>query len=99
MESFFNVITSVLSYVWSILKTLWFWLTSLLTWLWDLINQILSWSIFDYVWSGFVELSKFIWTPAVVFIASLFLIILLRVWMAFVFKILRLNVNYKVKKW
>lgn len=92
--TFCNSVVNVLSYLWSLLKTLWFWLTSLLSWVWDLIVQLFNWTIFDYVASAFESISYYIWTPAVVFLSSLFLIIILRIAIAFVFKILRLNIDY-----
>ena len=94
--TFCNTIVAVLNYIWSILKTLWFWLTSLLTGVWDLISQLFAWQLFDYLWSWFVQLSQYIWTPAVIFISSLLLLVFLRIWIGFVFKLFRLNMNYKV---
>lgn len=92
--SFCNSVVSVLSYIWSLLKTLWFWLTSLLSWVWDLVVQLFNWTIFNYVGSAFSSISYYIWTPAVIFMSSLFLVIILRIAIAFVFKILRLNIDY-----
>lgn len=92
--SFCNSVVSVLSYIWSLLKTLWFWLTSLLSWVWDLVVQLFNWTIFDYVGSAFSSISYYIWTPAVIFLSSLFLIVILRVAIALVFKIFRLNIDY-----
>lgn len=89
-----NNIIDVLNYIYSIIKTLWYWLTSLLTWIWDLISDVFNWTLFGYVSDWLVDLSFFIWSPATVFIASVMLLVILRIWISFVFKIFRLNVNY-----
>lgn len=90
-------IVSAFSYIIGIFKTLWFWLTSLLSWLWDLINQVFTWGVFDTLWIAFNQLQYYIWTPATIFITTLFAICIFRIWLAFVFKIFRLNIDYKPK--
>lgn len=95
---FFNSIITVINYVFSILRTLWYWLTSLLSWIWSLIVDVFNWTVFDLISDWFIQLSLYIWVPWIVFISSLFLIVLLRVVISFIFKFFRLNIDYKVKK-
>lgn len=92
---FFNNVTTVLWYILSILKALWFWLVSLLSWIWDLIVKVFDWGVFSNVWSTFWTLTDFIWVPAVVFISTLFLIIIFRIWLSFVFSIFKMDLKYK----
>lgn len=94
--AFCNIIISVLSYIWSIIKTLWYWLTSLLTGAWELITDFFSWYIFDYLGYWFTFLTNYIWVWPVVFMSSLLLLILLKIWISYVFKIFRLNLDHKV---
>lgn len=95
ITTFFNNITSVLSYILSIFKSLWFWLTSLLSWVWDLIVNVFEWGVFSNVWSAFSYLTDYIWVPAVVFISTLFLIAIFRIWLSFVFSIFKMDLKYK----
>lgn len=104
VSSFFNAIIDAISYVISIFKAIWFWLVSLLSWIWDLIVEVFNWGVFVNVNTAFIQLWDYIWWPAVVFLASLLLIIIFRIWVAFVFKILRLNIDYhslqsSTKRW
>ena len=77
-----------------IISTIFFWLWSLLSWLWDLIIKVFDWSVFLNVSRVFWILTSYIWTPAVIFMSTLLLIIILRIFIAFIFKILRLNIDY-----
>ena len=40
--SFSNSVVSVLSYIWSILQSMWYGATTLMTWIFDLVNQIFT---------------------------------------------------------
>lgn len=91
---FFNSIISVINYIYSMLKALWYWLTSLLTWTWQLIVQIFDWWVFNTVWTYFNYLASYIGYPAVIFISTLLFFIIFRIWVAFVFKIFRMNIDY-----
>lgn len=91
---FFNSVLEILSYIWQILSALWYWLTSLLSWIWDLVLEVLRWWVFLNVASAFSTLASYIWWPAVVFLSTLMFIIIFRIFLAFVFKILRLNIDY-----
>lgn len=95
LMSFFNPIISFLKSVVSIVDTLWYWITSLLSWIWKLIVQVFEWWVFNIVWEVFSYISNYIWVPAVIFISTLLLIAVVRIWIAFVFKMMRLNIDYK----
>ena len=90
----FSPIIQALWYVLSILKALWYGLTSILTWLWNLIVEVFNSGVFVNVNSAFIKLWDYIWGPAVVFIATMLFLIIFRIWLAFVFKIFRLNIDY-----
>lgn len=97
ITSFFQSVLDVLTYIGWIFKALWFWLTSLLSWIWDLIQQVFNWSVFHNVANGLIYVSDYIWAPATIFIASLLLIVIFRIIIAFVFKIFRMRMDYDKK--
>ena len=102
--NFFQPILDVLSYIGAIFKTIRYWITSLLSGLWDLIVDVIQWWVFYNVWNAFTQISSYIWWPATVFIASMLFIIMIRIFIAFIFKLFRLNIdyhslNYKNKWW
>lgn len=90
----FSWIISVVNYVIDIISALFFGFGSLLSWIWDLIIEVFDWGVFVNVWRVFGILSEYIWWPATVFMATLLLIIVFRIFIAFIFKILRLNIDY-----
>lgn len=96
INSIWTSIIQVLSYIWSILKALWLWLTSLLSPLWELIWQVLWNGAVSSLLQAIDRISSYIWWPATVFIMTLFVIILTRIVIWFVFKIMRLNIDYHV---
>ena len=98
INSIWSSIINVLSYIWSILKALWLWLTSLLTPIWELISSVLWNGAISSLAQSIDSIASYIWWPAVVFIMTLFMVILVRIVVAFVFKILRLNFDYEVRK-
>lgn len=91
---FFNIIVNFIWYLFDIVKAVFYWLWSLLTSVYDLLLQFLNNWVMNNVWNAFAMLWDYLWGPAVVFIASLFLVILFRIFIAFVFKIFRLNIDY-----
>lgn len=102
ISNFFDPIINVVWYIISIVKTLWFWLTSLLTSSFELFKQIFEWEAITTTAKYFGVIWEYIWGPATVFLASLFVLIILRIWIAFVFKIFRMNLDYKIswkKSW
>jgi len=104
ITNFFSPIIQALWYILSILKALWYGLTSLLSWLWNLIVEVFNSGVFVNVSNAFTFVSGYIWGPATVFIATMLFIVIFRIWIGFLFKIFRLNINYnslryKVKFW
>lgn len=93
-----DIWNNVISFLWQLLgivKTIFYWLTSLLGAVWDLFySLVLEVDPFYQVNRAFVYLSNYIWWPATVFISTLLVVAILRIWIAFVFKILRLNIDY-----
>ena len=94
ISGFFEPIINVVWYIISIVKTLWFWLTSLLTSSFELFKEVFEWEAITTVAYYFGVIWEYIWGPATVFLASLMLLIILRIWIAFVFKLFRLNIDY-----
>lgn len=93
-SNFFNSVSQVLWYILSIFRALWYALTSILSWLRSLIVEIFNSWVFVNVARAFNNLADYIGGPAVVFISSLLIIIIFRIWVAFVFKLFRLNIDY-----
>lgn len=83
---------------WSIIKTLWFWIKTLLSWTWSLIQDLFNWSLFDYLANWFNDLQLYIGFPWVIFMFSILFVIMIRIIIAFVFRMFRLNVDYKTMK-
>lgn len=94
ISNLFSSIVNLVSYLIWIIKALFYWLWSLLSWVRNLLVNVFDWWVFSSVWLAFNQLTTYIWVPAVVFMASLFLVIIVRIWIAFVFKLLRLNIDY-----
>lgn len=97
-KTFFQSIIDFLWNIWSILSTLWFWIKTLLNWIWSLIEYIFNWTLFDYLFNWFNDLSLYIGFGGVTFLSSIFFVILVRICIAFVFKMFRLNIDYKKMK-
>ena len=97
-RTFFQSIIDFLWNVWSIFSTLWFWVKTLLSWIWSLIIYIFDWSIFTYLYNWFVDLSWYIWYGGAYFVSSLLFVIMVRIVIWFVFKMFRLNIDYKTMK-
>lgn len=99
ISGFFEPIINVVWYIISIFKTIWFWLTSLLTEIADLIDDVfVEWDFFHNIWQTFGTLWQYIWFPWVLLLSTLLLITMLRILIAFVFKIFRLNIDYKMRE-
>lgn len=98
---FWSNVSSVLWSIWdffaqvgAILKAIRYWCTTLFSGIMDLCREIFEWNVFVNVWNAFSDLADYIGWPAVVFIASLFVVVIVRIWIWFAFKIMRLNVDY-----
>lgn len=97
-KQFFQSIINFFNSTWSILSTLWFWLKTLLNWSMKLINEIFSWSLFDYLYEWFNQLQLYVGFAWATFIASLLFVCMVRIAIWFVFKMFRLNIDYKTMK-
>lgn len=97
IRDWFNIVWDVFSSIWSILSTLWYWAITLFSNLLSLIKQVFEWYVFENLPNWFNQLSQFIGGPATVFVMTLLFIVIVRIWIAFVFKIFRLNIDYKDK--
>lgn len=91
---FFSSVWNVLSYIWEIIKALRFWMGSLLSWLWDLIVEIMQWEIFTNLGITFNYISEYIGGPATVFLSTILLIALFRIFISFVFKLFKGSDRY-----
>lgn len=101
ISNFFTSVWTVIWYVRSVFQSMWYWLTTLLSWVWDsLKNVIWSW-LFWYLYNWFMDLSWIVWYWPALFIASLLFVAMVRICIWLVFKMFRLNVDYKtmVSKW
>lgn len=92
--NFFSTLLDILSFLDSLINTLVYWIGSLLSWVVRLVSQIFTNGVFSSVWQAFSQLSTYIWGPATVIMASLLLLAIVRIGIAFVFKLLRLNIDY-----
>lgn len=103
-RDFADWVSTFFWYIISIVKTLWYGLVSMTSWI--------VWLVDDVIWNGAIlslydtlnNLANLIWGPTFVFIASMFLIIISRIIIAFIFKLFRLNIDYhalnsKSKTW
>lgn len=97
-KDFFQATVDVFSGISSIISTLRFWLKTLLSWVWSLIQEVFNWSLFDYLAQGFYQLSWYVWFWGAVFISSILFVVLVRIVIAWVFKMFRLNQDYNTMK-
>lgn len=95
--AFYDAVIDLCSYILSILWFIRYWWKTLLVWIFKLIVSVLDWWVFVNVARALHDLSEYIGGPAVIFIASLLFIAVIRILVAFVFKLLRLNIDYKPK--
>lgn len=95
IANIWNTLSSFISSLVWIIQTIFYWLTSLLGAVWDLFyKMVIDVDPFVNVNRAFVYISNYIWWPATVFISTLLVVAILRIVIAFVFKILRLNIDY-----
>lgn len=95
IQSIWQTIVNIWTSILSILSTLWYWVKTLISWVWNLILQVFQWELFYNVWKMFYYLSDLIWGPATIFMITLFIVIIVRIGVSFVFNLLKLNVWYK----
>lgn len=94
MQQIWNWFLDIGSFIISILWFLYYSWKTLINWLWRLIFNVFDWWVFVNVNSAFMDISNYIGGPATVFLASLLLIAIIRVLIAFIFKLMRLNIDY-----
>lgn len=92
--AFYDSVVDIFWYILSILWFIWYWWKTLIVWVYKLLLSIFDSWTFVNVSLAFHDLGDYIGGPAVVFIGALFFIILVRIIVAFIFKLLRLNVDY-----
>lgn len=98
ITDFFGVIVDIWKNIISIISALWYWLTTLLSWIRDIVNDIVWNGALVQVSTAFGQLSEFIWWWPTILIASLLMIIFVRIIIAFCFNLLKLNAEYKEVK-
>ena len=91
---FFNSLSSIISSIISVVQALWYWLTTLLSAVRELIVQLFEWYPFINTASAFGIISNYIGWTATVFFATILFVIIIRIWVSFVFRILKLNIDY-----
>lgn len=90
-----DLFLSVCNFIFDIIQTLRFWFHSLTTWITEIFADIFwVWDLWGLIYYGWDSVWELIWWPATVIIASLLLIVMVRIIIAFVFKMLRLNIDY-----
>lgn len=94
----YNWFIDLLSNILSVFSALWFGMKSLLSWLSWLINDVFNGTLWNYLYNWFEQLAWFIWLPWALFISSFLFVAMVRIWISFVFKMFRLNTDYKTMK-
>ena len=98
ITDFFGVIVDIWKNVISILSALWYAVSTLFTSLRDIAYEVVSNGTLVQVSSAFGQLSDLIWWWPAILLASLLMVAMVRIIVAFVLKIFRFNVDYHVKK-
>lgn len=94
MQQLWNAFLEIWSFIVSIFWFIYYAWKTLIVWIAKLIWSVVDWWVFVNVNRAFDVISDFIGGPATIFIAALFLIIIIRILIAFVFKMMRLNIDY-----
>lgn len=94
MQQIWNAFLEIWGFIVSILWFLYYAWKTLIIWVAKLLWNILDWDVFINVNRAFDIISDFIGGPATIFMASLLFIIVVRILIAFVFKMMRLNIDY-----
>lgn len=89
-ETCVNVLSYIVSWLWFIRYG---WKT-LIIWTFKLVAQVVSWSVFLNVNNAFIYISHYIWLVPTVFLSAWMLLAIIRILVAFIFKILRKNLDY-----
>lgn len=96
ITDFFGVIVDIWKSIISILSALWYAVSTLFTWLRDIAKEVVSNGALVQVSSAFGQLSEYIWWWPTILLASLLMIIMVRIIVAFVLKLFRLNIDYHI---
>lgn len=91
---FISSIWSIISFFVSLIKVIRYSFTTLITAVWNLIVQVFDWWAFNSLFESIDIISNYIGGPATVFLCTLFFVVLVRIAIAFVLKILKLNIEY-----
>lgn len=94
MQQIWNAFLDIWSFIVSIFWFIYYAWKTLIIWVAKLIWSVLDWWVFVNVNRAFDVVSDFIGGPATIFLASLLLIVIIRILIAFVFKMMRLNIDY-----
>lgn len=87
-------IIDVWAYAIWIFKAIFFGIWSLCTSVFQLAYHVFESNVFNSVSTAFEYVSGFIWWPATIFISTMLFVIIVRIAVAFVFKLFRLNIDY-----
>lgn len=101
IQSINNIWTSIIdvcSYIIWIFKAIFFGVWSLCTSVFQLSFHIFESDVFNNVSTAFEYVSWYIWWPATIFIATMLFVVIVRIAVAFVFKLFRLNIDYNRNK-
>lgn len=94
---FWMTCINVLSYIISIVWFIFYGWKTLIIWIFKLFTYLVNGDLVNYVNSGYINLSQYIWSTWTIFLFCMFFIIVIRILIAVVFKIFRFNIDYKNK--
>ena len=89
-----NILESIASFILSVCWFFWYAWKSLVIWIYKLLYYVFDWSVFVNVNRVLVQISDYIWWPATVFLSCMLILVIIRIIVAFVFKIFRRNLDY-----
>lgn len=98
ISNFFDSLWTIISYLWSIIEVIRYWFASLVSGAFNLVIEVLNWEAILNTARAFWKIAEYIWWPATVFLASLLIIIMLRIAIWFVWRILKMNDSYNMRK-
>lgn len=90
----YEILVNIASFIISAIWFIYFAWKTLIVWVARLLYDVLDGSVFYNVNRAFVYISDYIWWPATIFLSALLLIIIIRIIIAFVFKLMKMNIDY-----
>lgn len=93
-QNIVDFLSSLLSFLISILWFIWYAWKTLLVWVYKLIVYVFEWWVFVNVARAFDFIADYIWTPWAIFVSALLFVIIVRIIIAFVLKIFKLDIDY-----